>query len=129
MSIKLDLSDKKPLIKAARTSLSSKIISQYSDTLGIILNKIGPLVVDAVYSVIDPKNAINVDLNDIQVVKKIGSTLDKTELVDGIVFPQQATKSSGGPSKMENAKIALIQFCLSPPKTDVILKIKFIDGQ
>jgi len=49
--------------------------------------------------------------------------LDKTELVDGIVFPQHATKSSGGPTKMENAKIALIQFCLSPPKTDMDSKI------
>jgi T-complex protein 1 subunit delta len=118
MAIKLDLSDKKPLIKAARTSLNSKIISQYSDTLG-------PLVVDAVYSVIDPKTATNVDLNDIKVVKKIGSTLDKTELVDGLVFPQSVTKSSGGPTKMQNAKIGLIQFCLSPPKTDVIIFYNF----
>jgi len=73
--------------------------------------------------VIDPKSATNVDLNDIKVVKKIGSTLDKTELVDGIVFPQQATKSSGGPSKIENAKIALIQFCLSPPKKQIWIVI------
>lgn len=88
------------------------MISQYADTLA-------PLAVDAVMSVTDPKTATNVDLNDIKVVKKLGGTLEDTELVDGLVFPTGAVRSAGGPTKMQNAKIALIQFCLSPPKTDV----------
>ena len=40
-------------------------------------------------------------------------------MVDGMVFDQKAAKSAGGPTKVENAKIALIQFHVSPPKSDL----------
>jgi T-complex protein 1 subunit delta len=30
-----------------------------------------------------------------------------------------ANKGAGGPTRVENAKIGLIQFCLSAPKTDM----------
>lgn len=60
------------------------------------------------------------DLRDIKVSKKLGGTVDDTELVDGIVFVKNhASHSAGGPSRIQNPKIALIQFCLSPPKTDL----------
>lgn len=45
-------------------------------------------------------------------------TVEDAELIDGVVFTQKTSKA-GGPSKVEKAKIGLIQFCLSPPKTDV----------
>ena len=45
--------------------------------------------------------------------------MDDSEMVDGMVFDQKAAKSAGGPTKVENAKIALIQFHVSPPKTDL----------
>lgn len=45
-------------------------------------------------------------------------TVDDTELIDGFVFDQR-TSGAGGPNKIEKAKIGLIQFCISPPKTDV----------
>lgn len=47
-------------------------------------------------------------------------TLEDTELVDGLVFNQK-TAGAGGPKRVEKAKIALIQFCISPPKTDVCM--------
>lgn len=45
-------------------------------------------------------------------------TVEDTELIDGLVFTQKMA-SAGGPSKISQAKIGLVQFCLSPPKTDV----------
>merc|ERR1712127_730570 len=75
--------------------------------------------VDAILKVIDPATATNVDLHDIAVVKKLGGTIDETSLVDGLVFTQRARHSAGGPGKVANAKIGLIQFCLSAPKTDI----------
>ena len=69
--------------------------------------------------VIDPATAINVDLNDIRCVTKVGGTIDDTELVNGVVLTQSALKSAGGPARMEKAKIGIIQFQLSPPKPDV----------
>merc|ERR1712114_44416 len=40
------------------------------------------------------------------------------ELVDGMVFEQKAANVNG-PKKIEKAKIGFIQFCVSPPKTDM----------
>src|SRR5439155_21893367 len=97
---------------AASTSLNSKIVSQYS-------NLLAPIAVDAVMRVIVPATAENVDLNDIRIVKKVGGTIDDTELVEGLVLNQGVIKNAGGPTRMEKAKIGLIQFQLSPPKPDV----------
>jgi len=89
----------------------SKIVSQYSSTLS-------PIAVDAVSKLVTPTSS-NVDLRDIRVVKKIGGTIEDTELVEGVVLNQNVVVSAGGPTRMEKAKIAIIQFQLSPPKPDV----------
>lgn len=112
MSIPVDLADRDQLIKAASTSLNSKVISNNAQLLA-------PLAVDALLSIIDPRTATNCDLRDIQVVKKLGGTIDDTELVHGLIFNQKTSHAAGGPTKIANAKIALIQFCLSAPKTDL----------
>jgi len=57
-------------------------------------------------------------LQDIRVIKKLGGTVEDTELVDGLVFTQKSANVNG-PRRAEKAKIGLIQFCISPPKTDV----------
>lgn len=111
MSTPLELSDRESLLKSATTSLNSKVVSQYSSLLS-------PLCVDAVMKVIDPAKDTNVDLRDIKIIKKLGGTIEDTELVDGLVFSQK-TAGYGGPNKIEKAKIGLIQFCISPPKTDM----------
>ena len=108
----ITLSERDRLVDAVRTCLSSKVISQNSETLA-------PLAVDAVLSVIDTTFATTVDLEAIKIVKQVGGTVDDTELVDGIVFAQGAKKAAGGPTRVENAKVGLIQFCLSAPKTDM----------
>merc|ERR1711907_889817 len=111
MSIPIDLADRDTMIKNASTSLNSKIISQNSSLLA-------PLSVDAVMKVCDrEKNTC--DLTDIKVIKCFGGTVDDSEMVDGIVFPKKAAHFAGGPTRIENAKIGLIQFCISPPKTDM----------
>jgi len=97
MSVPVDLSDRDQLIKAASTSLNSKVISNNAALLA-------PLAVDAMLSIVEP-NASNVDLRDIAVVKKLGGTIDDTELVKGLVFTQKATHAAGGPTKVVNAKI------------------------
>jgi len=107
----LDLNDRESLLKSASTSLNSKVVSQYSSILS-------PIAVDAVMKIIDPATATNVDLKDIKMVKKLGGTVEETELIDGLVFTSR-TSGAGGPNKVEKAKIGLIQFCISPPKTDM----------
>ena len=41
----------------------------------------------------------------------------------GTIFRQKASTSAGGPTKIANAKIALIQFQLSAPKTDMEMQV------
>jgi hypothetical protein len=53
------------------------------------------------------------------VVCKVGGTVDDSEMVEGMVFDQKAAKTAGGPTRMEKAKLGLIQFCISPPKADI----------
>ncbi|KAJ3692406.1 hypothetical protein LUZ60_012756 [Juncus effusus] len=112
ISIPVDLSDRETLIKSASTALNSKVVSNYSSLLS-------PLAVDSVMAVLDPKNPSLVDLRDIKLLKKLGGTIDDTELVKGLVFDRKASHVAGGPTRIENAKIAVIQFQISPPKTDI----------
>lgn len=55
-------------------------------------------------------------------IKQLGGTIDDTELLDGLVFPQKIANVNG-PKRVEKAKIGLIQFCISPPKTDMDHKV------
>jgi T-complex protein 1 subunit delta len=112
IAIPTDLTSRDSLIDSAITSLNSKVVSDNS-------NLLAPLAVDAVLRVIDPATATNVDLNLVRIVKKVGGTVEDTELVDGLVFDQGASHSAGGPTVVQNAKIGLIQFCLSAPKTNM----------
>ena len=105
------LDERESLINAARTSLSSKVISQYAELFA-------PLAVDAVLKVIDTATAVNVDLDDVKIVTRVGGTMDDTEMIDGLCFGKGFSKS-GGVQTIQNPKIALIQFCLSAPKTDM----------
>lgn len=78
------------------------------------------MAVDAVLRIINKDVDTNVDLNNIKVTMKIGGTVDDSELIDGLVFTNnKVSHFAGGPVRIENAKIGLIQFCLSAPKTDL----------
>lgn len=111
MSKPVELSDRESLIKSASTSLNSKVVSQQSSTLA-------PLAVDAVLKVTEPGQEERVDLKNIKVIRSLGGTIEDTELVDGLVFTER-TAGVNGPKRLEKAKIGLIQFCISPPKTDM----------
>jgi len=102
VSLKVDLTDRVTLLQAAETSLSSKIVSQYKDLLG-------PMAVDAVLRVINPKTAENVDLRNIRIVKKVGGTIEDSEMINGLVLHQPVIKAAGGPTRIEKARIARIQ--------------------
>jgi len=112
---KVELTDRDALVQNCITSLSSKVVSNYSEILA-------PLAVDAVLKLVKSGEIYHddVDLKDIRVSKKLGGTIEDTKLVDGIVFTNnKVSKAAGGPSKIENPKIGLIQFCISHPKTDM----------
>ncbi|XP_011797228.1 PREDICTED: T-complex protein 1 subunit delta [Colobus angolensis palliatus] len=107
---KLLQKDKKYSRKIKFMLFGFPVVSQYSSLLS-------PMSVNAVMKVIDPATATSVDLRDIKIVKKLGGTIDDCELVEGLVLTQKVSNS--GITRVEKAKIGLIQFCLSAPKTDM----------
>lgn len=121
ISLPLDITDRDMVIKAAVTSLCSKVVSGNSAILA-------PMAVDAVRSVMKGDDATNVDLADIKVITSLGGTTDDTEMIrNGTIFKQTASTSAGGVSRMKDAKIALIQFQLSAPKTDTEMQVAIKD--
>jgi len=103
------------LIQNCVTSLSSKVVSQYSQILA-------PIAVKSVLKLVNNGALVHneIDLRDVKVSKLIGGTIEDTEMIDGLVFTHnKISHSAGGPSRIENPKIALIQFCVSSPKTDM----------
>lgn len=109
----VNLGDRDSLLWSVDTCLSSKVVGQNSEVLS-------PIAVDSVLGVLeDIEKSTSVDLKDIRLVTQVGGTVDDTELVEGLVLTKGSSKTAGGPSNMSNAKIALIQYCLSAPKTDM----------
>mmetsp|Transcript_4477 Transcript_4477/g.13581 ORF Transcript_4477/g.13581 Transcript_4477/m.13581 type:complete len:541 (-) Transcript_4477:116-1738(-) len=111
MATPVDLENRDELIRAASTSLNSKVVAQHAPLLA-------PLAVDAVLSIASPDNE-GADLRNIRIVKKLAGTIDETELIQGLVLNQGAETGASGPTRVEKAKIAILQFQLSPPKTDM----------
>ena len=120
LSKKIQPDDKASLIKIASTSMQSKLISEDST----ILSKI---VVDAILSITTKKgDKYFVDLENIKVEKKPGGSIDNTQIVKGIVLDKEIVHS-GMPTKIEKAKIALINSALEIEKTEMSAEIRITD--
>ena len=111
LEIPVDLQDTESLVRVAATSLNSKVVAQYS-------NLLAPMAVTAVLKIKDNYKEANCDLKDIKVVRKLGGTLDDTQLIEGLCLAHKFCNDFGG-RKVEKARVGLIQFCISPPKTDM----------
>ncbi len=120
LSKKIKPDDKESLLKIAMTSMQSKLISEDSG----ILSKI---VVDAILNIVIKKgDDYTVDLENIKVEKKAGGSIQDTQIVKGIVLDKEIVHS-GMPTKIEKAKIALINSALEIEKTEMSSEIKITD--
>ena len=112
--------DRASLLKIAITSMQSKLISEDSDSLSKI-------IVDAILSIATKKgDEYFVDLENIKVEKKSGGSIDDTQIVKGIVLDKEIVHS-GMPTKIENAKIALVNSALEIEKTELSSEIRITD--
>ncbi|MFQ5476905.1 MAG: thermosome subunit beta [Nitrosopumilus sp.] len=120
LSKKIQPDDRESLLKIATTSMQSKLISEDSG----ILSKI---VVDAILSIVTKKgDNYSVDLENIKVEKKAGGSIQDTQIVKGIVLDKEIVHS-GMPTKIEKAKIALINSALEIEKTEMSSEIRITD--
>src|ERR687889_1044913 len=119
MSIKVDVNDRDVLLKIARTSMDSKLVSDDSPVLSEI-------VVDATRQVSENasnKDGLKVDLDNIKVEKKAGGSMRDTTLIRGIVLDKEVVHA-GMPKRIENAKIALLNSPLEIEKTEMSAEIR-----
>ncbi|HSA76525.1 MAG TPA: thermosome subunit beta [Nitrosarchaeum sp.] len=120
MAKKILPDDRETLLKIATTSMQSKLISEDSD----VLSKI---VVDAILKVATKKAEIySVDLENIKVEKKAGGSITDTQIIKGIVLDKEVVHS-GMPTKVEKAKIALLNSALEIEKTEMSSEIRITD--
>ncbi len=95
------------LVKVARTSLGSKIVSKAHDQFANI-------AVDAVLSVADLERK-DVDFELIKVDGKMGGALEDTILVKGVIVDKDFSHPQM-PSEVRDAKIAILTCAFEPPK-------------
>ncbi|MDH3501172.1 MAG: thermosome subunit beta [Nitrosopumilus sp.] len=120
MAKKIKPDDRETLLKIAVTSMQSKLISEDSD----ILSKV---VVDAILKVATKKGEIySIDLENVKVEKKAGGSIQDTQIIKGIVLDKEIVHS-GMPTKIENAKIALLNSALEIEKTEMSSEIRITD--
>jgi len=116
----VDPREKETLLKIAKTSMNSKLVSDDSDMLS-------KLVVDSILQVVDKQGeSYKVDLDNIKVEKKAGGSIRNTSLIKGIVLDKEVVHS-GMPTKIEKAKIALVNSALEIEKTEMSAEIRITD--
>ncbi|KAL9113579.1 MAG: hypothetical protein Q9227_002317 [Pyrenula ochraceoflavens] len=95
------------LVKVAKTSLGSKIVSKAHD-------QFAQISVDAVLSVADLERK-DVDFELIKVDGKVGGTLEDSLLVKGVVVDKDFSHPQM-PDQVKDAKLAILTCAFEPPK-------------
>jgi thermosome len=117
LAIDVDLDDRETLMKLSNTSMRSKAVSSARDHFS-------GLVIDAIKQIIEERNGeIIADVDNVQIVKKEGKSLEETELVRGIIIDKEVVHS-GMPKKIEQPKIALIDAAIEVEKTEFDAEIR-----
>jgi thermosome len=91
--------------------------------------QLSEIMIKAVMQVMEQKDGKNsIDLNNIKLVKRKGSGIEDTELIEGIVLDKEKV-ASGMPSTVKGARIALIDAALEikGPETDTKISISSPD--
>lgn len=112
--------DREWLVKVARTSMQTKLVSREAEQLA-------ELVVDATMAVAEKsEKGYRVDIDNVKVEKKPGGSLRDTKLIQGIVLDKEVVHS-GMPKRIEKAKIALVSAPFEIEKTEFDAKLNIND--
>jgi thermosome len=120
MAMPIKPNDKKILRNIAMTSMASKGASSSKEILAEV-------VVDAVTSVMEKSDGeIYVDMDNIQIQKKQGGSIQDTDIIKGIILDKERVHE-GMPKQIKNVKIALLNAALEIKKTEVDARIQIQD--
>ena len=117
LAIDVDLDDRETLMKLATTSMRSKAVS-------LARTHLAGIAIDAIMQIIEERDGeIIADVDNVQIIKKEGRSLEETELVRGIIIDKEVVHA-GMPKRIENARIALIDAPLEVEKTEFDAEIR-----
>ena len=120
IAIPLKSNDKETLRNLAMTAMASKGASGSKELLADV-------VVNAVTSVSENINGKTiVDLDNIQIKKQQGGSIEETELINGIILDKERVNNDM-PQNVKNAKIALVNIAFEIKKTEVDARIQIND--
>ncbi|WLF79551.1 T-complex protein 1 subunit epsilon [Lodderomyces elongisporus] len=103
----MTIDDKSTLLKAAKTSLGSKIVSKAHDHFA-------QMAVDAVTEVADFKRK-DVDFELIKMEKKVGGSIEDSKLINGVLLEKDWSHPQM-PKEVRDCKIAILTCPFEPPK-------------
>ncbi|MBT4646659.1 thermosome subunit [archaeon] len=120
MAIEISETDEETLIKASQTSMTGKGAESSRE-------KLSKLIVTAVKQVAENKDGkILIDHDDIKIEKKVGESIEETEIIQGIVLDKERVHS-GMPESVKEAKIALVDSPIEVKSTETDAKIQITD--
>jgi thermosome len=120
VSQNVDLNDKETLKKVARTAMGSKAV-------GTAREHFADIAIDAVKQIAEKRgDKWVVDIDNVQIIKKAGKSLQDTELVNGIILDKEVAHSDM-PKSLKKPQIALVNTPLEVKKTEVSAEIRIQD--
>ncbi|HYB77503.1 MAG TPA: thermosome subunit beta, partial [Thermoplasmata archaeon] len=117
----ISINDHELLTRIAVTSMASKSVSFDRDHMGEIAVKAVTAVAQA-----KGEGGYDVDLDNIQLIKKQGGSMADTQLIEGVIVDKEKVHS-GMPTRVESPKIALLDAALEIKKTEIDAKIEIND--
>ncbi len=116
LSKPVTVDDRELLLKIAATAITGKGAESSKDVFA-------SLAVDAVLAVVDTENGKKVvDVEDIKVEKKVGGSVEDSQLIEGMVIDKERVHTNM-PKKVTGAKILLLNEALEIKKTEVDAEI------
>jgi len=112
--------DTEILRKIAETSMSSKIV-------GYEKSHLSEVAIEAVKQITEQRGDRKVaDIDQIQIVKKVGKSLFETSLIKGVIIDKEAAHA-GMPKRIEKAKVCLVNAALEVEKTEFSAEVRIKD--
>ncbi len=116
ISRRVTVDDRDLLYKIAATAITGKGAEASKDVFA-------SLTVEAVLAVVDIENGKKtVDVDDIKVEKKVGGSVEESQLIQGMVIDKERVHTNM-PKKVTDAKILLLNEALEIKKTEVDAEI------
>ncbi len=116
----VDVKDEETLKKVALTAIRGKTVAAARDMLI-------DMAIKAVERIAEKRdNRWVADVDQIQVIKKIGGSIYDTKLVEGVIIDKEIVHA-GMPKRIEKAKIALLDCPLEVEKTEMSAEIRIRD--